>query len=151
MDEPVKKANDMQVGGTHYKTKYEHWDFVLDTGMGYFDGQATKYVTRWRNKEGVKDLKKALHFVNKMLENLPKSWPYRDILPEDFSEMFARYKAANDLHELEEKIIIYLAFRPDAGQGLYEVRDLILVLIDEADDTPHTDSNKHAFQKEDEA
>jgi len=62
-------ANDHQVGGQHYKTNYEHWDLVLATGMGYLEGCATKYVARWRNKDGVADLKKALHYVEKIQEN----------------------------------------------------------------------------------
>jgi hypothetical protein len=67
------KANDMQVDGNHYRGKnadYQHWDLVADVGMGYFDGQITKYISRWRDKNGLKDLKKAQHFCIKYLEVL---------------------------------------------------------------------------------
>ncbi len=62
------QANETQVGGTHYKSSYEHWDFVNDAGLGYFEGQITKYVARWRKKNGLQDLKKANHFLLKLQE-----------------------------------------------------------------------------------
>ena len=64
-------ANDRQIGGDHYKGEYQHWDFVVDTGQGYLDGCVTKYVSRWRKKNGVQDLEKALHYFEKAKEIEP--------------------------------------------------------------------------------
>lgn len=65
----MSNANDMQVGGTHYRSEYQHWDFVANAlGYRYFEGNATKYVARWRKKNGVADLEKALHYLNKLME-----------------------------------------------------------------------------------
>lgn len=62
-------ANETQVGGTHYKTGgEEHWDRVQRLGLDYFQGQITKYVERWKLKNGVEDLKKARHFLDKYIE-----------------------------------------------------------------------------------
>jgi hypothetical protein len=62
-------ANSIQVGGEHYKSQLQHWDFAAaNFGPGYFRGNATKYVTRSRKKSGLEDLKKARHYVCKMLE-----------------------------------------------------------------------------------
>ena len=61
-------ANDRQVGGEHYIKKYQHWDFVCDTGMHYLLGCATKYVTRWREKNGLEDLEKPIHYLEKAVE-----------------------------------------------------------------------------------
>lgn len=63
-------ANDMQVGGEHYKTpgKPEHWDLVAMFEWDYFQGQITKYVMRWRQKGGLQDLKKARHVLDKYIE-----------------------------------------------------------------------------------
>ena len=62
-------ANSKQHGGTHYrKMDYQHWDWVFDSGLGYHAGNATKYLARWRKKNGVEDLKKALHYIEKMTE-----------------------------------------------------------------------------------
>ena len=63
------KANEIQVGGGHYKQfEYETWDVIADWGLGYFDGNAVKYLSRWRHKGGVEDLRKARHYIDKLIE-----------------------------------------------------------------------------------
>lgn len=65
----MSDANSRQVGGNHYKTgAEEHWDLVARYGVGYLEGCATKYVSRWRKKNGVQDLEKAIHYVDKIIE-----------------------------------------------------------------------------------
>lgn len=62
-------ANDIQVGGNHYKQfKYETWDVILDWKLGYLDGNAVKYLSRWKDKGGVNDLFKAKHYIEKLIE-----------------------------------------------------------------------------------
>lgn len=62
-------ANDRQVGGDHYQKKeYQHWDWVCDINLHYLLACATKYVARWRDKNGVQDLEKACHFLEKAME-----------------------------------------------------------------------------------
>lgn len=62
-------ANDVQVAGNHYKQhQYETWDVINDWGLGYFDGNAVKYLSRWRHKGGVEDLRKAKHYIEKLIE-----------------------------------------------------------------------------------
>ena len=62
-------ANQTQVGGDHYAGTYQHWDFVADVLCGaYFEGQITKYLCRWRKKNGVQDLQKVAHFLDKLIE-----------------------------------------------------------------------------------
>lgn len=61
-------ANNTQIGGKHYKSEYQHWDFVQDMGLGYLIGCATKYVARHRKKNGKQDLEKAVHYINKHTE-----------------------------------------------------------------------------------
>jgi hypothetical protein len=64
-------ANARQVGGDHYRTQgssFQHWDMVVLFELGYFEGQATKYLFRWRNKNGIQDLEKAKHYIEKLIE-----------------------------------------------------------------------------------
>ncbi len=62
-------ANDKQVAGDHYKQfQYETWDVIDDWKLGYFDGNAVKYLSRWRHKGGVQDLQKAIHYIEKLIE-----------------------------------------------------------------------------------
>jgi hypothetical protein len=67
--ESLLRANDRQEGGAHYKQfRYETWDVILDWNLGYLDGNAVKYLSRWRHKNGIEDLKKARHYIDKLLE-----------------------------------------------------------------------------------
>lgn len=61
-------ANERQVGGSHYAKAIQHWDYVAANGLDYFQGQITKYVSRWRDKGGIQDLEKAAHFLQKYIE-----------------------------------------------------------------------------------
>lgn len=63
------KANDRQYGGDHYKKKsIEPWDYVTANGLGFFEGNIVKYVTRWRDKGKLEDLDKARHYLDKLIE-----------------------------------------------------------------------------------
>lgn len=63
-------ANERQHGGSHYNRSrgLQHWDMVHLTGMGYFNGNASAYVSRWRFKNGPEDLSKAIHYCDKAME-----------------------------------------------------------------------------------
>ena len=65
------KANDKQVGGKHYKKfKIEIWDFIHENNIPYLEGNAIKYIARWREKGGQDDIKKAIHYLEKLLEKV---------------------------------------------------------------------------------
>jgi len=61
-------ANDTQVAGQHYRSPIQHWDYVVANDLDYFQAQITKYVTRWKKKNGITDLTKAKHFLDKYME-----------------------------------------------------------------------------------
>jgi hypothetical protein len=64
-------ANDRQIGGDHYNKieGEQHWDRIWRLhGPGYFVGCITKYVERYQDKNGVEDLQKAQHFLEKLIE-----------------------------------------------------------------------------------
>lgn len=63
-------ANDKQIDGNHYK-KYgdlQPWDVIVAWNLGYLDGTALKYIARWRDKGGLNDIRKAIHFLEKFIE-----------------------------------------------------------------------------------
>ena len=63
------KANDQQVGGAHYAVKaIQPWDFIIANNLGYLEGNIVKYVSRWKDKGGIEDLKKAQHYLQKLIE-----------------------------------------------------------------------------------
>ncbi len=62
-------ASDRQEGGEHYvKRHIQPWDYIAANGIGYFEGNIIKYVSRWRDKGGVEDLRKAAHYLEKLIE-----------------------------------------------------------------------------------
>ena len=71
---PKMNANEKQYGGDHYK-KYgdlQPWDVVIAWKLGYLDGTALKYIARWKDKNGLEDLRKAIHFLEKLIETEEK-------------------------------------------------------------------------------
>jgi hypothetical protein len=67
---PKSAANAVQVGGSHYKgDAIQPWDYILSNKLGYCEGAVVKYVTRYQLKNGVEDLKKARHFLDKLIEH----------------------------------------------------------------------------------
>ena len=67
--ETSNPANDTQIGGTHYKEQtLQPWDAIAAWDCGFLDGNVIKYVVRYRSKGGVEDLKKARHYLDKLIE-----------------------------------------------------------------------------------
>jgi Protein of unknwon function (DUF3310) len=65
----IKGANAKQVSGKHYKEKtIQPWDYIYANNLGYFEGNCVKYVSRWRDKGGIADLQKAIHYLEKLIE-----------------------------------------------------------------------------------
>jgi hypothetical protein len=62
-------ALDVQVAGNHYKDlKIQPVEFIHANGIGYFEGNVIKYVSRWRAKGGMADLEKARHYIDLLIE-----------------------------------------------------------------------------------
>ena len=58
-----------QVAGTHYKKlNIQPVEYIYANGIGYFEGNVIKYVTRWRDKNGIADLEKAKHYIELLIE-----------------------------------------------------------------------------------
>ena len=67
------RANEQQVGGAHYAVKaIQPWDFIIANNIGYLEGNIIKYISRWKDKGGVEDLKKAQHYLQKLIETHDK-------------------------------------------------------------------------------
>ena len=52
----------------HYKQgKIEVIDFILDQQINYLEGNIVKYISRYKHKNGIEDLKKALWYLSKLI------------------------------------------------------------------------------------
>lgn len=66
---PVATADTKQVGGNHYTSlDIQPWEIIERNKLGFFDGNALKYLLRFRAKGGVEDLEKAKHYLDKLIE-----------------------------------------------------------------------------------
>lgn len=58
-----------QVAGDHYKDlKIQPVEYIHKNNIGFCEGAAIKYLTRWKSKGGINDLKKARHFIDMLIE-----------------------------------------------------------------------------------
>jgi hypothetical protein len=59
----------LQIGGSHYKQyKIQPVEYIHANNIGFLEGCIIKYITRWRHKDGLKDLQKAKHFIDLLIE-----------------------------------------------------------------------------------
>ena len=65
----MRPENDRQVGGNHYANgdKMQHWDWAWENAYDPFQYIITKWVHRWKDKGGLKDLYKAEHALAKYI------------------------------------------------------------------------------------
>jgi hypothetical protein len=67
-------ADSTQVGGSHYTSKsIQPWDAMRawmskEEFAGFLRGNAIKYLARCNDKGGVEDLRKARHYIDKLIE-----------------------------------------------------------------------------------
>ena len=71
---PSTRADDLQVGGDHYKNMgvqpwkaMESW-MTPEQFAGFLRGNAIKYLARCDAKGGIDDIKKAKHYIDKLIE-----------------------------------------------------------------------------------
>lgn len=98
-------ANDIQHGGSHYKGSFfQHWDMMARHRIGYLEGCATKYVSRWRKKAGSLDLDKAEHYLDKIIE-MALNEGYRPVSTVPFSEL-DHFFSSNSISDWDEQQFI---------------------------------------------
>lgn len=97
-------ANDIQIGGDHYKTSnLQPWDLISRHNIAFLEGNIIKYMTRWRSKNGVQDLKKVQHYITKIEEIHDTGYePTGSAGP----KMVEDYCVANHVSDFREVIVI---------------------------------------------
>ncbi len=68
---PEDPAIQKQIGGNHYsRYTIQPVDFIIANNLDWCEGNAIKYITRWKDKNGVEDIKKAIHYLEILLERV---------------------------------------------------------------------------------
>ena len=62
-------ATDTQIGGNHYtKLAIQPMRYSMENGLDALQHTVIKYVTRFRDKNGIEDLEKAKHCIDMLIE-----------------------------------------------------------------------------------
>ncbi len=73
LEQPAYTTNpfDQQVGGSHYKDmKIQPVEFILANELGFCEGNVIKYICRYKQKGGVQDLKKVVHYAELLIKQI---------------------------------------------------------------------------------
>jgi hypothetical protein len=82
--EQAPSALETQIGGDHYrKMVIQPIEYIYANKIPFIEGCIIKYASRWRDKGGIADLNKIIHFV------------------ELLKEMEREYKTGNDVHQVD--------------------------------------------------
>jgi hypothetical protein len=128
----MTKANETQVGGTHYAGAYQHWDLVWDLTLPYFPAQITRYVSRWNKKNGVQDLEKALHYLDKYTELVGDSVGFDQTMSRSLlAAQLLRYLEANPHIMGRAALIIRLMCETHYASKLQYTRGQLEILLRE--------------------
>ncbi len=69
----TKSPLEEQVGGSHYKTmKIQPVEFILANNLDFCQGNIIKYTCRYKQKGGVEDLHKVIHYARLLIEQIEK-------------------------------------------------------------------------------
>jgi hypothetical protein len=67
----LKTAKEKQIGGSHYKKhEIQPYTFITKNKLSFFQGNVIKYVCRYKDKNGIEDLKKIIHYCELEIEEL---------------------------------------------------------------------------------
>lgn len=56
----------------YQKGNIEVTDFIIDQSMSFLEGNVVKYITRYKEKSGIEDLRKARWYLEKLIEEQVK-------------------------------------------------------------------------------
>lgn len=63
-----EKPTDIQIGGNHYKNlKIQPVTYCMMNNLDTCQSNVIKYVTRFREKNGIEDLQKAKHYIDLLI------------------------------------------------------------------------------------
>ena len=66
--ETVDPDADVKNPAHYQRYKIEPITFIEENAIPYSEGNVIKYICRWRFKDGIRDLKKAREYIDKLIE-----------------------------------------------------------------------------------
>jgi|TARA_R110002124_G_scaffold165723_4_gene333127 hypothetical protein len=62
-----------KINPSYYRKNIEVTDFIIEYDMNFLEGNIIKYVTRYKDKNGIEDLKKAKWYLDKLIKQKEKN------------------------------------------------------------------------------
>jgi hypothetical protein len=59
----------LQIGGDHYQMGIQPIDYIEANNLSFIEGNIVKYVSRYKAKNGLEDLKKAKWYLDRLISN----------------------------------------------------------------------------------
>ena len=70
----AKAVTKTQVGGNHYlQIPISPWEIIKKNNLDFFEGNALKYLLRYKYKGGIEDLEKAKHYIDAIITNMKET------------------------------------------------------------------------------
>ena len=88
-------ALDIQIGGSHYRNKgIQPIELIVALNLNFIEGNIVKYITRYKEKNGVQDIMKCVHYSQLAIEL--KCIRHNIDIHNNY-ELILQYVKANDL------------------------------------------------------
>jgi len=114
----TSKVYNKQIGGTHYKDmKIQPSEFINENKLLFAEGNAIKYICRHTSKGEVKDLEKAKHYIDMIIE--------RDYDPqESWVDGYNKWKELSEKGVVSNKIKLGDLNKLHKATSQYKVADV---------------------------
>ena len=66
------KAEENPNNPTHYQTKIQPIEYIEANNLGFHEGNVIKYITRYKDKNGIEDLEKAKTYIEMLIDKLKR-------------------------------------------------------------------------------
>jgi hypothetical protein len=96
-------ALDIQIGGSHYRNKgIQPIELIVALNLNFIEGNIVKYITRYKEKNGVQDLMKCIHYSQLAIEL--KCIRHNIDIHNNY-ELILQYVKANDLCSVQTYVL----------------------------------------------
>jgi len=97
-------ALDIQIGGSHYRNKgIQPIELIVALNLNFIEGNIVKYITRYKEKNGVQDIMKCIHYSQLAIEL--KCIRYNIDVHNNYA-LINKYCDMNKLSNVQNSIII---------------------------------------------
>tara|TARA_R110002126_G_scaffold497_1_gene3244 strand:- start:350 stop:682 length:333 start_codon:yes stop_codon:yes gene_type:complete len=63
-----RQIENLLINKEHYKGGIEPTEYIKANSLDFFEGNVVKYITRWRKKDGINDLRKAKDYIEMLIK-----------------------------------------------------------------------------------